>query len=420
MRKLLTLIQKDFLLLIRDKAGLALLYLMPIALVALMAYLQNDTFKAILDNKMALVVLDQDRDSVGSTIVSSLKQTELFNISYATANTTPQEVETDVAKGKYQLGIVIPAKTTENLRKGIGESVQYTFQPEGEPTVAQTARLTIFVDPTTKNSFLASLTSTMRERLATVQTQILLKEVSQQIQAMSPMPIGDVVLPEKLIELDERTARMDSSRLIPNAVQHNIPAWGMFAVFFIVVSLASNIIREREEGSYLRLRTMPLPYSFYLISKVIVYLCICLTQIALMGLMGRFVLPLLGLPALHFGNSHLGLLLVSLSASLAAIGYGTAIGQVARTAQQASIFGSISVVILSALGGIWIPMFVMPHTMQLVCRLSPLNWGLTAYYNLLLRGDGIASIVPQCAALLTFATICFAFAVWHERVKVRE
>ena len=51
------------------------------------------------------------------------------------------------------------------------------------------------------------------------------------------------------------------------------------------------------------------------------------------------------------------------------------IGQVARTDQQAAIFGSISVVILSALGGIWIPMFVMPHAMQIVCHLSPLNWG---------------------------------------------
>ncbi|MBQ4034154.1 MAG: ABC transporter permease [Paludibacteraceae bacterium] len=417
MRKLLTLVYKDFLILVRDKAGLALLYLMPLALVALMAYLQNDTFKAILDNKMALVVLDQDHDNVGASVVESLEQSGLFTITRADSTATPETVETDVAKGNFQLGIVIPASTTDNIRNGIGKSVQYTFSPEGEQPQAQTVHLTIFVDPTTKNSFLASLTSTMREQMASVQTQILLKEVSQQIQAMSPMPIGDVVLPEKLIELDERTARMDASRLIPNAVQHNVPAWGMFAVFFIVVSLASNIIREREEGSYTRLRTMPMPYSYYLFSKVIVYLVICMTQIALMGLMGKVVLPMLGLPSLSFGNSWIGLLAVSLSASLAAIGYGIAIGQVAKTAQQASIFGSISVVILSALGGIWIPMFVMPHAMQIVCRLSPLNWGLTGYYNLLLRGGGLTSVLPQCATLLLFAGVCVASAIAYDKWK---
>ena len=83
MRKLLTLVYKDFLILVRDKAGLALLYLMPLALVALMAYLQNDTFKAILDNKMALVVLDQDHDNVGASVVESLEQSGLFK---ATSN----------------------------------------------------------------------------------------------------------------------------------------------------------------------------------------------------------------------------------------------------------------------------------------------------------------------------------------------
>lgn len=415
MRQLLTLIYKDFLLLIRDKAGLALLYLMPLALVALMAYLQNDTFKAILDNKMKLVVLDQDCDSVGVTVVNSLRQSNLFEISMADDKQTARQIESEVAKGNYQLGIIIPAKTTSNLRDGIGRSVQYTFQPEGPQPQVKTAHLTIYVDPTTKNSFLTSLTSTMREQMSVMQTQILLKEVSLQIQSLSPMPMGDVVLPDKLIELDEKTAQMDASRLIPNAVQHNVPAWGMFAIFFIVVSLASNIIREREEGSYLRMRTMPLPTGSYLLSKVVVYLCICLSQIALMGIMGRFVLPWLGLPALNFGNSWLALLVVSACASLAAIGYGIAIGQVAKTAQQASIFGAISVVIMSALGGIWIPMFVMPHTMQLVCHLSPLNWGLTAYYNLLLRGGGIASVLPQCGCLLLFAVICFGFAVWYEK-----
>lgn len=417
MRKLLTLVYKDFLILVRDKAGLALLYIMPLTLVALMAYLQHDTFKAILDNKMDLVVLDQDRDSVGASVRNSLLATNLFNITDAPEGYSAKDVEEQVAKGVYQMGIVVPQGVTQNIRNGIISSVQHTFQPESELPTARAEHLTVFVDPTTKNSFLASLSSSMREQMAQVQTQILLKEVSVQIQAMSPMPIGEIALPKELIVLDERTAQMDESRLIPNAVQHNVPAWGMFAVFFIVVSLASNIIREREEGSYTRLRTMPMPYSYYLLSKTLVYLCICCSQILLMGLMGKFVLPLLQLPALEFGNSWFALLLVSISASMAAIGYGIAIGQIAKTAQQASIFGAISVVILSALGGIWIPMFVMPSVMQVVCRLSPLNWGLTAYYNLLLRGGGLASVWPQCCALMCFATLCIALAIGYDKWK---
>lgn len=417
MRKLLTLVYKDFLLLVRDKAGLALLYLMPLALVTLMAYLQHDTFKAILDNKMPLLLLDHDRDSVGVAVRHSLEQSNLFVITDADSSQTARSVEDRVAKGDYQLGVVVPPATTQRIREGIGRSVAHTFQPGADLQLPEPVRLQVFVDPTAKNSFIATLSGAVRGQMAAVQTRFLLREVGLQIQAVSPMPVGDIVLPERLFEIDERVAQCSGSRLIPNAVQHNVPAWGMFAVFFIVVSLASNIIREREQGSYTRLRTMPVPYGFYLLAKVAVYLCICLTQIALMGLVGRFVLPLLGLPALGFGHSWVALLLVSVCASLAAIGYGVAIGQVARTAQQASVFGSVSVVILSALGGIWIPMFVMPHAMQVVCRLSPLNWGLSAYYSLLLRGGGVGAVAPQCAALLAFGSVCLAFALLCERWK---
>jgi ABC-2 type transport system permease protein len=416
-RKLSTLIYKDTLLLVRDHAGLALLYLMPVALVCLMAYLQNDTFKTILENKMPLVVLNQDRDSVGNAIEQSLHRTGVFAISAAPRGMTAARLERAVAQGDYQVGVVIKAHTTSSLRQGIQQSIQHTFDPSTPIPVQHPIGVDIYVDPTTKNSFVSSLSSSMREYAAQVQTKFLLSEVSSQVQQLSPMPIGDISLPDHLITLNERYARLDSSRLIPNAVQHNVPAWGLFAIFFIVVSLAGNLIREREEGSFTRLRTMPCPYPLYLLSKVLVYLAICLTQLLLMGVMGVCVLPLLGLPALTLGHSYVGLLAVSVSASLAAIGYGLLIGQVARTDQQAAIFGSISVVILSALGGIWIPMFVMPHAMQIVCHLSPLNWGLTAYYNLLVRDGGLASVGPGCAALLLFGSLCFGAAVLYDRKK---
>ncbi len=37
--------------------------------------------------------------------------------------------------------------------------------------------------------------------------------------------------------------------VISNSVQHNVPAWSIFAMFFIVIPIAGNMIREREDGS---------------------------------------------------------------------------------------------------------------------------------------------------------------------------
>jgi ABC-2 type transport system permease protein len=136
-----------------------------------------------------------------------------------------------------------------------------------------------------------------------------------------------------------------------------------------------------------------------------------------MFIMGIYVLPLLGLPALALGRSFPALVMMSLSASLAAIGYGIVIGKMAVSYQQAATFGSISVVILAAIGGVWIPVFVMPQVMQTVSRLSPLNWGLSGFYQIFVRDGNWFSVLPESAALLLFFIICTSVAIIYDRRK---
>jgi ABC-2 type transport system permease protein len=191
----------------------------------------------------------------------------------------------------------------------------------------------------------------------------------------------------------------------------------MFAVFFIVISLSGNIIKEREDGSFTRLLTMPCPYWLYMLSKIIVYIVVCLLQLTMMFIMGKYILPLLGLPALAMGHSIVALVLMSVSASLAAIGYGIAIGKIATSNQQAAIFGSISVVILAAIGGVWIPTFVMPYTMQVISKLSPLNWGLTGFYDIFVRDGNWYSVLPESLALFLFFVLCSSIAIIYDKRK---
>lgn len=47
------------------------------------------------------------------------------------------------------------------------------------------------------------------------------------------------------------------------------------------------------------------------------------------------------------------------------IGFGIAIGTVAKTQEQSAPFGATAVVILAAIGGVWVPVFMMPRVMQM-------------------------------------------------------
>jgi ABC-2 type transport system permease protein len=124
-----------------------------------------------------------------------------------------------------------------------------------------------------------------------------------------------------------------------------------------------------------------------------------------------------GMPALKLGSSLFALLLVTISISLAASGYGILIGTIATSQEQSSIFGSISVVILAAIGGIWIPTFMMSKTMNFISNLSPLNWGLDAYYAIFLRNAGVSESLIYILSLVLFALTCMIASWLYNRFK---
>ena len=128
---------------------------------------------------------------------------------------------------------------------------------------------------------------------------------------------------------------------------------------------------------------------------------ISLVQFALMVVMGVFVFPYLGLPTLDVGGKLLPLLLVAIASGLSAIGLGVLLGTLAKTQEQSAPLGATLTVLFAAIGGVWIPTFAMPHIMQLLSNISPMNWGLQAFYEVLLRGGSASSLLPKIGAFIT-------------------
>ena len=404
MKRFKALLYKDFLLLVRDFWGLVLLFAMPWALVLLMTNLQDSTFRSINENRIPVYLLNADRDSLGNMISRQLLANSIFEISTEVdgKSLTEDEVEESVSKGDFLIGIIIPEHSTQKLREHIWNVVDETFNGESMPEYPETLTIKVLIDPTAKSSFRTTLAGAIRENALTIQNQLLFREIANRVNALIPMPINLDFDTGNIISIQESYAQSATAKIMPNSTQHNVPAWSMFAIFFIVISLAGNMIREREIGCYNRLMTMPCSFHLYLFSKICVYLAVCLLQLCLMIITGMYLTPLLGLPALKLGHSIIALTMMSISASLAAIGYGLVIGSLARTNQQASVFGAVSVVILAAIGGVWIPVFIMPYYMQIISRVSPLNWGLNGFNDLFVRDSGLMEVMPYVLSLLLF------------------
>jgi len=202
------------------------------------------------------------------------------------------------------------------------------------------------------------------------------------------------------VAINEVPVSRDGSRNIPNASQHNVPAWTVFAMFFIVISLGGSVVREKLNGSFVRLKTLPTNYLVALISKQITYLLVTFIQAAVVFSIGIWLFPVMGLPKLNLPADITGVVIVTLICGWCAVSYAIMIGVFAKTQEQANGIGAVSIVLMAAVGGLLVPSFAMPDSFTMVMKMSPLHWCLEAYYGLFLEGGKLKDVILNIIPLL--------------------
>jgi ABC-2 type transport system permease protein len=425
--KLLATVKKEILLLWRDKVGLSILFLMPMALIFVMTLIQDSAFKTMNEKGIPIIFINNDNDSLGILIEQGLRNNAMctFNDSIDGKPATTELAQKAVSEGKFLVGIIIPKGATEAIRKNVTELVSETLNGEDSAQknkiqLADSVEITIMIDPIAKKSFLISVTSNLHEFISEVKTKIMFQTFSDQIAEVIPDKQNapkNSYKKSQIIKYKEVYASKSADKIVPNAVQHNVPAWTIFAMFFIAIPLSGSIMKEKNEGSVFRLHTMPTPYLLLVNGKIIVYVIVCLIQFLLMLSVGQVFLPMLGLPALVLGNSLMGIFILTLATAFAATGYGVMVGTLATTEHQAAIMGSLSILLLSALGGIWVPSYVMPEAMRHISAYSPLNWSLEGFYRLFLRGGGVGDIMFDSLKLIAFFLVTMAISSIANRKK---
>jgi ABC-2 type transport system permease protein len=192
---------------------------------------------------------------------------------------------------------------------------------------------------------------------------------------------------------------------IPNASQHNVPAWSIFAVFFMVISLAVNLVKEKINGSFDRVLTMPSSIWYLLGSKALLFWMVSLFQVLFIFTLSRFLFQFIGLPTLFFPDNILGFMWAILLTGITAVNYSLVIGVYSKTVEQANGFGALSVIIFSAIGGIWVPSFIMPPFLKLLSNVSPLHWCIELFYTIFLKNGSFNQILIPSLVLIVMNAI---------------
>lgn len=453
MKKFLSIFKKDFLLLIRDWPGLVILFLMPAVLLVVITFIQQNSIPS-KKTGFRVIVVNADSTLLGDVIVKDLAGSEFFECIFLNSSAEAQKAILD---GESMLAIVIPDSATERLFMRIENEtgkndhpkvistndlheITFLYDPGMQRLIQETvvrplkiiiqlSALKVIIgryNEEVKNS-LVNHSSDLAEAISGIDydTKIpdfpykneIIERLREELYTIVKeksnitIPANSFINSEQL-KINEQIAGQQGLEFKPNALQNNIPAFTLFAMFFIVIPLAGSIINEKNHGTYKRLRTLPVSYLGIIMAKISVFFVVCILQFIFLLIVGIFIMPQLGeIPALNANVNFPALSAALISSSLAAIGFGIVVGTFASTHSQAATFGSVMVVILALLGGIFVPVNILPEMLKKITFISPLRWGTDAFIGMFAKGYSIGKIWPELCLLLGFFALSLLLSI---------
>lgn len=397
--RLAALWQKETLALLRDRHGLAALFLMPMIFILVMSLALRDAFDAGAATDLGYAIVNLDDSAASRQYAERLRRLLTFRDSGTLADEAAARQA--LRSGEIGFALVLPA--------GFAAA-----QPDGaQARGTERPALRLLVNPVVPQALQTAFRLHAEAELGRYQAELLMRRLGRalmipELQTLDPAAHA---LPVTVIAAAGRGGE-DSA--MPSSVQQSVPAWLIFSMFFVVIPLSAVFIAERQHGTLQRLASQQVPFGLILAGKLLPFFVVNQIQAVLMVLVGRYLVPLAGGEALALpagSAAWAALWLISAAASLAAVGWALLIASLARTTEQATVIGGVGNILMGAIGGIMVPAFFMPDFMQQLAQLSPMAWALEGFHRVLLQHGGLGDVLGPAAALCTFALAALAVAI---------
>lgn len=190
---------------------------------------------------------------------------------------------------------------------------------------------------------------------------------------------------------------------------------GMAVMFILMVGGiggAESTIEERDKGTFKRNLLAPIGRASYLSGKLLAHFLIGCMQLVVF----------FGVGILLFDMTVYGSLLlvglIGVPVVLLAVGLGLLVSSFVHSQEGASSAVMALVLPMSALGGLWWSIEMMPRYMQSIARVLPTYHAQNAFTSVIIRGKDLAAIAPSLLVLAGFAIAVLAagilFFKWEE------
>ena len=392
LRQFATMVLRDVRLIYLNPTALALLLVLPLVLIAV----TSQAFDFLLGARsIDLIVVDLDRSERSEQLVGELRDMDAVDVIVKewTREDFGEADAEDLFAGRDQFAaLVVPA--------GYGR----------QDASSDAAPLRFYVDP-----IQAGLASIVRERVEHV---LFLDELTRRVaNEVAGEDAGDGSVRVVILgAVDSLPIRVDQElgaegQGFPSAFEQSVPGFAVMFGFWLAGFIALTVYTEKSVwGTWLRTVAAPVPRTLILASKITSYVLLGLAQLTI----------LFGLGVLFWdvtlGDSLLALALTMVAISLVSACFGLAVNAWIRdnTLGQQQVI-NLSVIVLAAIGGALVPVFLLPNWIAAVSPATPHFWALSAMQDVMFRGQGVVDVLLPLSVLLAFAAAFFTAALLRFR-----
>jgi len=389
-----TLAKKDLLQTSRDRLAFLFIIVMPLVFTLFFGLL----FGGLHDEETGLpvAIVDHDGGPAAEELVNLLKESEAVEL-----GALPSEEEANQAVDQYKVAgaIIIPA--------GFSAAFNTEEQPEIAVIAVQGSSGSQSVIEAVRSA-LTRLTSARLAVDAALEANELDPENSEARSAAAAVVESALKNPAVTVKAE---AAGTTAGEIPSGFDQASPGMVINFVLFSLMTAAISLTTERKTGALRRLLTTRVRRTQIMGGKILgMAILSFLQQVALVGV-GQFL----------FGVDYLrdpaALLLVMISLSMLAASLGLLIGTLFHSEQAVIATTVILSMVLAALGGAWFPLEITGSTFSTIGHLTPTAWVLDGFRGIILRGWGVADVLPSVGAAWGYALVFFGLSAWRFRFE---
>ncbi|MBN1504254.1 MAG: ABC transporter permease [Candidatus Eisenbacteria bacterium] len=372
MRRVNSVIRKEFRQVFRDKPMLFLIFGVPVIQLVLLSFAITTEVKHV-----KLVVADLDESVLSREVVSAFSHTDRFDVMGFTRD--PGRVREDMQGWRAQMGLVIPRGFSADLRGGL--------RPQLELVLDGVDGNSAGVAQGYARGILAEFGTIHRNAGADARE----------------------VLGLHLATMEERMwYNLDLS-----SQQFMIPAIVVVLLTILPMMLsAMSLVREKEIGTLEQLMVTPLKRLELLTGKLIPFLCLTYVELAIVMTVAvtLFRIPMNGSYAL--------LALLALLYLFSTLGLGIFISTVTRSQQQAMFVAWFFMVFMIIMGGVFIPIENMPPDLQKLTYLDPMRYFVRIVRDIFQKGSSLGFLLRDVVPMAAFGLLIFSASVVRFQKRV--